>query len=266
MDNLYNFIMNKIFNGSLINSIITIVFSIILYKVVIYFLDLSESRAKLFTSKKSKTYIKLLKGAIRSIFLIVTALIILQINGVNVNSILAGVGVAGIIVGFAIQDWLKDIIRGSSIVSDEYFQIGDIVKYEDIEGKVITIGLKTTKIQELKTKNIISIANRNIEEIEVVSKFVLVNVPIPYELNVKESSKVIDDIVKLIKKCDNIHECKNLGVTELSPSYIEYLLEIECNQNFKLQVRRDALKSILLGLEKHNIKVPYTQIDIHNKN
>ena len=60
-------------------------------------------------------------------------------------------------------------------------------------------------------------------------------------------------------------QCRYLGVTELADSSIDYLLEIECNPLHKLQIRRDALRAILLGLEQHKIEVTFTQIDIHNK-
>ena len=76
---------------------------------------------------------------------------------------LAGVGIVSVIIGLAIQDALKDIIRGFSILSEEYFSVGDVVTYGDITGKVLVLGLKTTKIKDISTENIISIANRNIE-------------------------------------------------------------------------------------------------------
>ena len=96
------------------------------------------------------------------VIIVITVLLILQINGINVSSLLAGVGIMGAVIGLAIQDWLKDIIRGTSILSDNYFSVGDIIRYNGIEGKVVVIGLKTTKIQELKTGYIKSIANRKI--------------------------------------------------------------------------------------------------------
>ena len=262
-------ILNKIIKNipydKLLNSLIVLIISIVIYKIITFFLNKSEEKSKLFTSNKSKTYLKLLKSIIKSILIILTILIILQINGINVSSILAGVGLFGIIFGLAIQDWLKDVIRGSSIISDNYFEVGNIIKYKDIEGKVLVIGLKTTKIQDLKTRNIISIANRNIEEVEVVSKYVMINIPMPYEVKLSKAEKAIDDIIELIKKNDNIINCKYKGVNDLASSSIDYQLEIECNQQYKLQVRRDSLRSIIIGLEKNNIEVPYTQIDIHNK-
>ena len=251
----------------IISSVVIIIISLIIYKSIIYLLNKGEEKAKIsiFTSNKGKTYLKLVKSIIRSIFIILTVLIILQVNGVNVSSVLAGVGIFGVIFGLAIQDWLKDIIRGSSIISDDYFRVGDIVKYRTMEGKVLAIGLKTTKIKDLRTSNIVSIANRNIDEVEVVSDFVYVKIPMPYEVKLKQAEKAVDDILKLISENDNVKNCRYLGVNELADSAIEYLVEVTCNPEKKLQARRDAIRSILEGLETNKIDVPYTQIDIHNK-
>lgn len=260
-------IFDSIWYGRIIQSLIMIVLSLIAYKFIVYFLNKSEkkSKIKLFTSNKGKTFINLMKSIVKSVLLILTILIILQINGVNVSSVLAGVGIFGVVFGLAIQDWLKDIIRGSSIISDDYFEVGNIVKYRNIEGKVIELGLKTTKIKDLSTGNIISIANRNIDEIEIVSNFIYVRIPIPYEVKLEKAEKAIDDILEILKNNKNVENCNYKGVAELASSSIEYLLEVECNPQYKLQVRRDTIKSILQGLEKNKIEVPYTQIDIHNK-
>lgn len=262
MNSIKQFI-ESIWKIQFLNSIIIIILSIILYKMITFFLIKSEEN--LSSSKKGKTYLKLIKSVSRYIFIIITVLLILQINGIDVSSILTGVGILGVIFGLAIQDWLKDIIRGSSIISDSYFAVGDIVKYKDIEGKVLVIGLKTTKIQDLKTKNILSIANRNIEEIEVVSNIIHVDVPMPYETSLERAEKAIEDICNAIKNNNNVEDCRYVGVNELADSSIKYYLEITYNPMYKPQVRRDALRSILAEMAKNNITVPYTQIDIHEK-
>ena len=257
----------SIWNTKIINSVVIIFLSIVIYKSLTFFINISEEKgkSKLFTSNKGKTYIKLIRSVIRYIFIIVTFLILLQINGIDVSSVLAGVGLLGVVFGIAIQDWIKDVIRGSSIISDNYFSVGDIVKYKDMEGKVLVIGLKTTKIQDLATSNIVSIANRNIEEIEVVSNLIYVKIPMPYEVTLERAEKAVNEIIEMVKQNDHVNDCTYKGVTELADSSIQYLLEVNCNQQYKLQVRRDTLRSILLGLADNNIEVPYTQIDIHNK-
>ena len=216
MDSIKAF-LDKIGYVQILNSVIVVIISLILYNGVTYFLGKGEEKgsSKLFTSKKSKTYLRLMKSTIRYVFIIISVLVVLQINGIDVSSLLAGVGIIGVVLGLAVQDWLKDIIRGSSILSDNYFSVGDIVKYKDIEGKVLIVGLKTTKIQDLKTSNIISIANRNIEEIEVVSNLIYINIPMPYETPVEKAEKAISDITNAIKKNDIVNDCLYKGVNDL---------------------------------------------------
>ena len=264
MDKVKEFIENKL-SSNILPSLIVIIVSIMIYKAITYFFNKGEGKFKLFTSKKGETYVKLLKNGIRSVFIILTILIILEVNGINVNSILTGVGIAGVIFGFAIQDWLKDAIRGSSIISDNYFKVGDVVKYKDIEGKVIVIGIKTTKIKDLATKNVISIANRNIEEIQVVSNYLQVSIPVPYEVSLTKAEKAVLEICELVKKNDYVKDCMYMGVTELADSSINYLIELDCVPEYRRQIRRDTLRSVLVGLTNNKIEVPYTQIDIHNK-
>ena len=264
MDKIIDYI-EKNWNTSIAGSIVVIILSIIIYKALVFFISKGEGKTKLFTSRKGETYLKLLKSGIRSVFIIVTLLIVLDINGIKVDSILTGVGIAGVIFGFAIQDWLKDAIRGSSIISDNYFKVGDVVKYKDIEGKVTVIGIKTTKIKDLATKNIISIANRNIEEIQVVSNFLQISIPVPYEVDLKKAEKAVLEICELVKKNDNVNDCKYVGITELASSSVNYLIELDCIPEFRRQIRRDTLRSIMVGLSNNKIEVPYTQIDIHNK-
>ncbi len=67
-----------------------------------------------------------------SIFAILI-LTILQVNGVNVTSLVAGLGVASAVIGLALQDFLKDIIMGVHIMMDDFYQIGDLVQIGEEE-------------------------------------------------------------------------------------------------------------------------------------
>ena len=207
----------------------------------------------------------MIKSIFRYVILLLTILALLQINGVNVSSMLAGVGILSVIIGFAVQDVLKDIIKGFDIISDKYFQVGDIIKYKEIEGKVLTIGLKTTKIEDVRSFNTISIANRNIEQVEVVSNSIDVFVPVPYEVSLENAEKAIGDIVIKIKQIENVDDCNYKGVSELADSSIKYMINTRCNPLLKVQMKRNILRCVLLGLRENNIQVPYNQIDIHTK-
>lgn len=257
--------INKLLHTKIVNSIAIIIISFILYKIISHLFSDKNKKINLFTSNRSKTYLRMIKNLIRYIFIIVTFLILLQINGINVSSMLAGVGIASVIVGFAIQDVLKDIIKGLDIISDQYFQVGDVIKYQNIEGKVLAIGLKCTKIKDVKTFNVISISNRNIEQVEVVSNLINIDIPIPYEVKIEKAEIVIEEIVEEIKKINNVEKCEYRGINCLDESSVNYQVKVYCNPILKVQMRRDVLRCILYNLSKNNINVPYKQIDIHQK-
>ena len=259
--------INSLSQSKIVSSIIVIIISFAIYRVIKNISAKSEKNSRLNNklNKKSKTYIKMTNSIIKAVFIMVTILIILQINGVDVSSMLAGVGIASVIIGLAVQDALKDIIRGINIISDGYFSLGDVVTYGEYTGKVLAIGLRTTKIQDIATDNIISIANRNIEQVQIVSNSLYVNFPMPYELPVDTAEEVIQDIMEEIKQVNDVEEVIYKGVKELAESSIKYLLKIVCIPERRLQVKRDALGCILRVLEKNNINVPYNQIDIHQK-
>ena len=254
-------------SNRLISSVIIISISFILYNLLNDFITkhASSGKNKFMISNKSETYIKLINSVVKYVFLIVTVLIVLQVNNINVSSMLAGVGIVSVVIGLAIQDALKDIIRGFSILSDDYFSVGDIIKYKDIEGKVLVIGLKTTKVKSIINQNIISIANRNIEEIQVVSTQLDIEVPLPYEVSKKKAESVIDECLNNINNNVKILSAEYRGINKLDDSSINYLIRIQCDPEVKPQIKRDSICVIVETLENNNIEIPYTQIDIHSK-
>ncbi len=258
--------ISVILKNTYVRSGIAIIISLILYSIVSNILLNKTKKIKIVDSNRGQTYIKLIHNIIKYLFIIITFMIVLKINHINITSMIAGLGLVGAGIVLAVQDALKDIIRGASIISDNYFKVGDIVKFGNIEGKVLMLGLKTTKIKDIATGNTVSISNRNIEQIEVVSNYIYLNVPLSYELKVEKSEKAMLEIVDRISKNDNVIDCKYLGPNNLNDSSIDYLIGIELKEiDSKRQTRRDALKVILSTLEEYKIEIPYNQLDIHNK-
>lgn len=251
----------------LLYSLIAVIIGIIIYLIVnkIFTDKIENNKIKIFSGKKSKTYLKLLKSINKYIFLIILLLVILKIYGVNISSLVAGVGIIGIIIGFAIQDALKDIIKGFDIVTDSYYQVGDVITFENYTGKVLSIGIKTTKIEDLYTKNIISISNRNIEKVEVISHMININIPLSYELKAKDAEATIEYVMNKIRKLEKVEKVEYKGVNSLESSCIFYQIKVYCPPIIKDQIRKDSLTCVVKGLEEKNISIPYNQLDIHQK-
>lgn len=245
-------------------SAIVIIASIIIYALISRIINRREqSKTKLLTNKKGRTMVRMIKSITRYILIILDVLIILQIFGVDISSMLAAAGIASVIIAFAIQDALKDIIRGFDIVSDNYYNVGDIVKIGTFEGKVLAVGLKTTKIQDIVTGNLVSIANRNIIEAEIMSGVIDLDVPFPYEVGINKAEKILVEIAELISQQEDVTEAEYRKITNFSASSLDYRIRVVTNPSLRLQVRRDCLDTIAKALATHKISIPYPQLDLH---
>ena len=260
-------IIEFINNNKILKEIIIIVIALFVYIVIGKLID--NATNKFIKNKKvdnkTKTLIKVLVNIAKYVFLLFVILTILQLNGINISALLTGVGVIGVVGGVALQDILKDLVMGTNIMVENFFHVGDIVKYNNYVGKVISFGLKSTKIQSIENNDIISIANRNITEVSKVSRWLDIDVPVSYDDKIEIVEKVFDEIISKINELDNVEKCEYKGLSNFASSSIDYKIRINCNPEFKLQTRRDALRIIKTCFDKHKISIPYTQIDIHTK-
>lgn len=242
-----------------IGAIIYLVFRQIIKKIIV------KDDKDIKTHKKKKTYLRLFNNILKYLLLIIVSVLVLQVNGVNVNSIIASLGLMSVIVGFALQDALKDIIMGINIVIDNYFSVGDVLKIEDIEGKVLEIGLKSTRLKDINNGNIFVISNRNISKALNISEQLDIDIPLPYEEKITRIEEIINIIIQEISKLENIIKIEYKGLNEFADSAIYYKIRIYCKPEVKPQVKRSANGIIKMELDKNNINIPYKQIDIHNK-
>ena len=247
-------------------SAIVVVLSLLIYRVIARVLNGREKKtSKIMSNKKNKTLIRMLKSIVAGTLSIITVLMVLEIYGINVSSMLAGVGIASIVIGFALQDSLKDIIRGFVIVSDDYYEIGDVIKFGDNLGPVVSVSLLTTKIQDINTMNFVSIANRNIDKVEVDPGYIYIPIPMPYELKVEKAEEIMKEIVKNLQKQERVTTAAYQGITNFDASALDYQVVVTCNPADRLQARRDSLRVIYTTMEANKIHVPYTQLDLHQK-
>ncbi len=69
--------------------------------------------------------------------------------GVEVATLIAGLGVGGIAIGLALQSVLRDTFASLSIILDKPFEVGDFIIVDDLQGTVEHIGIKTTRVLSL---------------------------------------------------------------------------------------------------------------------
>jgi small-conductance mechanosensitive channel len=91
----------------------------------------------------------------------VAFLVLLQNLGYDITALIAGLGIGGIAIAFALQNILSDIFSSFTIYFDKPFEVGDFIIIGKDMGTVKTIGIKSTRIQTLQGQELI-VSNREL--------------------------------------------------------------------------------------------------------
>lgn len=245
--------------------IIYILLGWVVYQIIKGIIIRNTKRLK---KKRQKTMQKLIENIVKYVVIVLVGATILNILGVNVTSIVAGLGVVSVILSLALKDVMQDILAGLSIIFEDQFDIGDLVEINGFTGTVIDLGLKSTKIKSYEN-TIKIISNRSIIEVINYSKTnpnVIIDIPIPYEIDNKQTDKVIDKIIKRTEK--EVETLKgnieNWGLNEFKDSCISYRIFVPVKQDTQFSTKRKINRIIKEEFDKENISVPYNIIEVKN--
>ncbi len=120
-------------------------------------------------SQQVKTLTPLVHTSINVLILFIATVVILQLLGLSLGPLLAGVGIFGLAIGFAAQSLIKDIINGLFILFQGSLSVGDIVNVGGIGGQVERVTLKAVTIRDL-SGNVHIIPNGIIDQVMNMTK------------------------------------------------------------------------------------------------
>ncbi|MGD8353275.1 MAG: mechanosensitive ion channel [Pseudomonadota bacterium] len=190
---------------------------------------------------------------------------VLQLDQV-VFSILAGVGIAGLAIGFAFQDLASNFIAGTALVfrKDYPFRVGDIIETNDYMGVVKEINLRDTMIETFQGQ-LVFMPNKLIFENSVKNyslagrRRVDLGVGISYG---EDLERVRDITVEAVKGLDVLEEGREVELffDEYGDSSINF--EVRFWVPFKkqadfLKARSDAVVSIKKAYDASGIVIPF---------
>lgn len=137
------------------------------------FYNLAEVFAKYLTVITSKTentlddqLVPLIRKTLRFFIVVMGIILILQNNGYNVASLIAGLGIGGLAVALAAKDTLANFFGSITIFVDKPFRIGDWIKVAGVEGTVEEVGFRTTRIRTFYN-SLVSVPNSNIATTDI---------------------------------------------------------------------------------------------------
>ncbi|MEO1167239.1 MAG: mechanosensitive ion channel family protein [Pseudomonadota bacterium] len=196
--------------------------------------------------------------------LFIAATIVLP--GLTAGSILAGLGIGAVAIGFAFQDIFENFLAGVLIMIREKMRIGDIIECEGISGKVEQITLRETYVRKLSNEVTIvpnSILFKNPVEIftddpgrrhEVVCG-------VAYDVDLDEAAAVIEEAVR---GCDKVDQGKGVDVfaKEFGSSSVDYLIRWWSGSKPRdgHESRDQVVRAVKAALDKAGIEIPFPYV------
>ena len=220
--------------------------------------------------RKGLTLISLFSSLLHYVAALVILCWGLSILGVNVNAIVASVGIVALIVGFGAESLVADVVTGIFLLFENQYNVGDIVEVNGFRGTVKEIGIRTTSIMDTGD-NIKIINNSEMKNIlnrsDNISRAVS-DIAIPYETDLEALE------AKLPKLMEDIYEARKdvmetapryLGVQQLADSSVILRFVVDVAEKDIYTGARILNRDLWLGFRKLGVECPFPQVDVHSK-
>ena len=153
-----------------------------------------------------------LERAVRIIFGIICLAIILDIFGIEIGPLVAGLGLFSVAVALGAQDLFKNLIAGILIIGENRFQPGDRSEVVgQMHGMVEQIGFRSTTVRLFNTAPMV-IPNKDLSDVKVINHGNMIyrrlnwKINLVYSTTVEQLAKICEDIETYMKKSDDIAE------------------------------------------------------------
>ncbi len=219
---------------------------------------------------RARTTVALLGNMVKYAAAIVIICGVLALLNVDIVTILAGLGIIALIIGFGAESLVTDVVTGMFILLDNQYNVGDIIEVSGFRGTVSDIGIRTTSLVDtggnvkiINNSDMKNILNRSDNASKAVADFF-----IPYETDLE---KLEEKIPALLEQIYQLHTDvmagppKYLGVQELGASSIVLRFVVEVGESDIYSGARLLNHDLLLGFRRLGVECPYQQVDVHNK-
>lgn len=215
-----------------------------------------------------KTVTELVSSVIRYLGVILGVVWALTILGLNATAAFASLGIITLIIGFASQRLIEDVISVLFIVMEGQYNVGDIIILDDFRGTVQRIGVRTTTIVD-PGGNYKVVNNSDIRNFQNRSKalsLAVSEIGITYEEDIPRVEAILKDALPamLARNADVFLAApKYLGVEALADSAVVLRFTVDCTEENVFAARRRLNRELRVLFAEKNIDIPFPQLTVH---
>lgn len=250
---------------NIINAVLILLLLFIAEGVISYVLGLLKPKRN-----RTRTLISLGRNILRYAVILLAICVGLTIFNVDVVTILAGLGILALIIGFGAESLIADIVTGMFILIDNQYNVGDIIEVEGFRGTVTDISVRTTvltdvggNIKIINNSDMKNILNRSNNTSRAVADF-----PVPYGT---DFAKLEEQIPTLLQSIHAAHPDVMkavpvyLGIQTFADSAVVLRFVVEVAEADIFGAARLLNHDLLIGMRKLGVECPFPQVDVHTK-
>ena len=194
-------------------------------------------------------------------------LIALSQLGFELGPLLAGFGIAGVIIGFALQDTLSNFASGMMILIYRPFDVGNLINAAGVTGRVSHMSLVSTTIKTLDNQRLIVPNNKiwgdTINNITAEhQRRVDMTFGISYSDNIEHAETILKSIVEQHPKVHAQPE-PIVKLHTLGESSVDFIVRPWVNPDDYWEVYWDITRAVKMRFDAEGISIPFPQRDVH---
>lgn len=220
--------------------------------------------------KRVQTLSSVLQTTITFVMLAVGLVVLLGQLGISIAPILASVGVVGIAVGFAAQNFVRDVISGFIIFFENHYNINDVISAAGVAGLVEDMNLRRTVLRDLEGKVHI-VPNGEIRVLTNMTKEwsrCVLDIGVAYKEDV-------DNVMNVLKQIgDELYNDKDfkqlimeplqiLGVDDFADSQVTIKVMFKTKPIQQWTVAREFRRRIKKVFDEKGIEIPFPHCTIY---
>ncbi len=222
---------NQDFLDLLNRSLITIFIFWLLHQLIIPFSFVIKN----FESKISKPLVDWTLKGLKILVIVLGAVALLELWGIRVGPVIAGLGLFGVAVALGAQDLFKNLISGIMILMEKRFTVGDVILVSgEVEGVVEQIGFRSTLVRRFDSTPVM-VPNYKFAEQSVTNytrrhhRRIRWLIGLEYRTTIDQLKKIRDEINTIIEKDENFAKNQNASfyvrIDSFSDSSIDMLVQ-----------------------------------------
>ena len=189
--------------------------------------------------------------------------------GINLSTIFASIGIVALIIGFAAESLIEDIVVGIFLVFEDEFNVGDIIEYNGFRGTVTSIGVRLTSIEDAggNVKLVNNSDLRNILNRSRTHSNAICDIPISYGADLAATEEVLKGIAEKMpgKYPDLFREAPQyMGVQALDASSVNLRFMAKVHEKDIYTGARTMYREFKIGMDEANIEIPFQQVVVHH--